>query len=366
MNAIAGPGLNPIMSHSLPSRALAPAGAHVETPSVAVPSDSFALSAGIPAPAPAPAPVSPPAPVASKVVASVPAAPPSPVTIGMLSDDGLATESAGPSPFGVLERPMGPSDLAALELTPEKVKAHNILFLLLPEQAQGYFDQLMGDKHVHLATAGYSAPPQGYEEPTRRFLDELSEKLGDDVGFVTSPTADKGSIDAITSEVGQGRSLPIGYVTADSYLTYVNPDHFPPSIDKELFAAAPKFSMPDGAEYSRGTAVLSNASLVTGGRNAAVTDFMNAMRSGNKAVVLTNPDIVNPAWDPAKNRVDNASAYLAALAGGKTEGIPMDHPFNQEVGRFFADHQGAVGRNLLLVDASDPQASQKAAAFLKS
>lgn len=294
----------------------------------------------------------PPAPLAAP-----PSAPP-PVTL-------VAVEAEAPQGADIVAPPSSRTpDLAALKLTPEKVEGQSIRFMILPEQALGYFDRLMGDKRVHLATAGYSAPPPGYEEPTRAFLRDLSAALNDDVGFLTSPTADKGSIDAITSEVGQERGVPIGYVTADSYLEYVNPDRFPPTIDRATFAAQPKLSMPDGAVYSKATAVLSNASLVTGGRNAAVSDFMNAIRQGNRAVVLTSAAIANPVWDHEKNRVDNASAYIAAFASGNIEGIPLDNPFNQEVQTFFADNQAALSRNLLIVDAADARASENAAAFL--
>jgi len=152
------------------------------------------------------------------------------------------------------------------------------------------------------------------------FLDRLDGTAGHDVAFLTSPTADKGSIDAITTEVAHRENVAVGYVTADSYLQYVNPQNFPETIDKGRLAATPKFSMPDADIYSRATAELSQAILVTGGRNASVNDFMNAIQHGNRAVVLTSSAITSPAWDGKKNRVDNASAYLESLSKGESAG----------------------------------------------
>jgi len=63
-------------------------------------------------------------------------------------------------------------------------------------------DEAFKGTSFRIATAGYSAPPEGYEGATTRFLEELINQLGaDKVGIVTSPTADKGSIDAISSTV---------------------------------------------------------------------------------------------------------------------------------------------------------------------
>ncbi|MFN8607296.1 MAG: hypothetical protein U0931_07180 [Vulcanimicrobiota bacterium] len=256
-------------------------------------------------------------------------------------------------------------DLAAIKVSPEAVSAQNMKFMNSPGEAKEHFQKLMGDKPVQLATAGYSAPPEGYEAPTTKFLSGLTEELSGKIGLVTSPTADKGSIDAITSTVGQRAGAPLGYITADSYLGYVNPDNFPQDIDKNQFSAQPKIAFPDADIYSKATAELSNSFLVTGGRNASVNDFKNAVLNGNQVVVLTNDDVKSPSWDPKKNRVDNASAYLSQMMAGNTDGIPMDNPFNQEVAKFLADNKEAISKQVISVDANDAGAIKTAAAHLQ-
>lgn len=256
-------------------------------------------------------------------------------------------------------------DLDAIKVPAETVAVQNVVFMNNPSEVEGYFHRLMGDKTVRLATAGYSAPPEGYEAPTTKFLTGLAAELSGDVGFLTSPTADKGSIDAITSLVGQRAGAPLGYVTADAYLGYVNPENFPADIDRSQFASQPKFAFPDTQTYSKGTAELSNSFLVTGGRNASVSDFQNAVLNGNQVVVLTNTDVKSGSWDSSKSRVDNASAYLHNMISGNTEGIPSDHPFNQDVSKFLADNKDAVARLVRFVDAKDPGGVAQAAEHLR-
>jgi hypothetical protein len=259
-------------------------------------------------------------------------------------------------------------DPTSIKITAELVKEHRIVFLNSPEEIKGYMDALMSDKKVRLATAGYSASPSGYEQPTTEFLTDLVEALGDDIALVTSPTCDKGSIDAITSTVGQRAKAPLGYITADSYLSYINPANFPADIDRDEFAKQLKFAFPDAQEYSRATAVLSNSFLVTGGRNASINDFMNAIRLGNKVIVLLNGDIPTPAWDIAKNRVDNAAEYLFKMARGVGEeaadGIPMDQEFNQKVANFMKEYKEVITTHVRFVNAHSAGAVQEAASHL--
>ncbi len=256
-------------------------------------------------------------------------------------------------------------DLEALKLSPDTVSAQNMKFMNNPAEAKEHFNNLMGDKPVQLATAGYSAPPEGYEAPTTKFLSGLAAELDGKIGLVTSPTADKGSIDAITSTVGQRAGAPLGYITADSYLGYVNPDNFPTDIDKSQFSTQPKLAFPNADVYSKATAELSNSFLVTGGRNASINDFKNAVLNGNQVVVLTNEDVKAPSWDPKKNRVDNASAYLSQMMAGNTDGIPMDNPFNQETAKFLAENKEAIAKQVISVDANDAGAIKEAASHLQ-
>lgn len=323
--------------------------------------------------------------VATPAVIEVAEAPSSPEpSAPVLSGLEVATQAAGlslsstgalmvldePAPTADAEGPGKPlslrnPDLAAIKVSPETVSAQNMVFMNDPSEVKGFFNNLMGDKKVQLATAGYSAPPEGYEGPTTNFLTGLAKELSGDLGFVTSPTADKGSIDAITSTVGQREGAPLGYITADSYLGYVNPENFPADIDKDKFAGQPKIAFPDADTYSRATAELSNGFLVTGGRNASVNDFKNAVLNGNQVVILTNDDIKSPTWDPKKSRVDNASMYLSKMLSGDTEGIPMDNPFNQDVQKFVAENREAISKQVIVVDANDPSSTGTAAKHLK-
>lgn len=279
----------------------------------------------------------------------------------MAFDEPVALSDDGPGKPMSLRAP----DLDAIKVAPETVAAQSMVFMNDPSEVKGFFNNLMGDKQVKLATAGYSAPPDGYEGPTTNFLTGLAKELSGDVGFVTSPTADKGSIDAITSTVGQREGAPIGYVTADSYLGYVNPDNFPADIDKDKFAAQPKIAFPDADVYSQATAELSNSFLVTGGRNASVSDFKNAVLNGNQVVILSNDEVKSASWDPKKSRVDNASSYLSKMLSGDTEGIPMDNPFNQDVQKFVQDNREAISKHVIVVDANDANATSTAAKHLR-
>lgn len=172
-------------------------------------------------------------------------------------------------------------------------------------------DREIGDKKYRIATAGYSAPPEGYEESTKEFLGALDKELGtNSTAYVTRTTADKGSIDAITSEVTGLQKGKIFYTTAKSYVEYINPENFPETINQETYSRLAKHVLPTTQEYSRATAEASNAFIATGGRNATVSDFTNALNKGNKAVILNNSSITTPAWGEARGRVENASKYI--------------------------------------------------------
>ncbi len=209
---------------------------------------------------------------------------------------------------------------------------HNIINIETAEEVGKIAKKEIGTMPYRIATAGYSAPPQGYEEATKQFLKMLDGELGTrSTAFVTSPTADKGSIDAITSEVTNLSKGKIFYTTAQNYVKYINPKNFPETIDTVAYSKIPKYVLPNGDEYSRATAEASNVFVATGGRNATVSDFVNAIKKGNKAVVLNNPAIDTPAWGEAKNRVENASKYLLEQLEAFNAGRKLPYP---EVGEF--------------------------------
>jgi LysM repeat protein len=225
----------------------------------------------------------------------------------------------------------------------------------------------IGSKPYRIATAGYTAPPSGYEEPTRQFLEALRSELGaQNTGFVTSPTADKGSIDAITTEAAGGASAEnLFFVTAKDYVGYINPDNFPGTIDTESYLAIPKYVLPDAAEYSRATAQASNIFVATGGRNATVSDFCNAIEQGNQTIVFNNPSVETPAWDAVKGRVDNASKYLSEQIAAFEAGEPLLYP---EVGQFSREfleaHHAEISRTISLSTTDVSVAAKQAASVI--
>ena len=127
--------------------------------------------------------------------------------------------------------------------------------------------------------------------------------------------------------------------------------------------AATKFSFGTGEAYSAATAEVSNSIVVAGGRNAAVSDFVNAVSQGNKAVVADLPG--NAAWDPLKGRVDNASRYLTEQVQGFFRDGKLPHP---ECGGittdFLTQNIGRINNLVLFIDGSDPLAAQQAAQHL--
>lgn len=208
-----------------------------------------------------------------------------------------------------------------------KKSPYNIINITTAEEAGRIADKKIGTMPYRIATAGYSAPPAGYEEPTKAFLKGLNAELGTrSTAFITSPTADKGSIDAITTEVTGLNKDKIFYITAQNYVKYINPNNFPSTINTQTYSEIPKYILPDNSEYSKATAEASNIFVATGGRNATVGDFCNALNKGNKIIILNNPYIDTPAWGEAKNRVENASKYLTEQLEAFENGKNLPYP----------------------------------------
>lgn len=189
------------------------------------------------------------------------------------------------------------------------------------------------------------------------------------MGLASSPTADKGSIDAISTTVSHLENIPLTYVTAENYVGYIDPTKFPEhGIDLTKYLETPKFVLPTNEEYSRATSTVSNSFLATGGRDATVGDFVNAIKARNKVIILDNKLVKADAWDSKKNRPNNASAYLAAKFAGDTS-LPLipAKGFTQE----FLDQNAQAISSLVKVvtivtEADVPRAVDEAVQFLKS
>jgi hypothetical protein len=203
-------------------------------------------------------------------------------------------------------------------IAPAKVKELNLKGVSLPKDIVKIADQGFGDREVRLATAGYSVPPCGtrYAEHGAAFLAGLTDKLGkDNVGQVSSPTANKGSIDAMTTINGHLKGVPVLSITAKDYVGYIDPNKFPPEMDKAAFADMPKHVFGDKAQYNQATALASTAFLGMGGRDVTVFDFMRAIEKGNPVVLMVDDSMRaamgdKAVYDAEKKRPNNGSAYL--------------------------------------------------------
>lgn len=255
----------------------------------------------------------------------------------------------------------------------KSINPHNLVNINTAEEVGRIAKNEIGTMPYRIATAGYSAPPKGYEYTTKQFLKCLDKELGTrSTAFVTSPTADKGSIDAITSEITGLNKGKIFYTTAQDYVEYINPKNFPQTIDAKAYSKLPKYVLPDGAEYSKATAEASNIFVAAGGRNATVSDFVNAVKKGNKAVILNNPSINTPAWGAEKGRAENASKYLSEQLEAFNSGKKLPYP---EVGEFTTDFMTKNKTKLknlvevITLESTDStsilHAAQKAADFIR-
>lgn len=251
---------------------------------------------------------------------------------------------------------------------------YNLVSVQTAKEAGEIANREIGTMPFRIATAGYSAPPEGYEEPTKQFLKNLDMELGTrSTAFVTSPTADKGSIDAITTEVTGLNKGKIFYATSQNYVEYINPKNFPNTIDTAKYSQFPKHVLPNNEEYSKATAEASNIFVATGGRNTTVSDFVNAIKKGNKAIVLNNPAIETPAWGEAKQRVENASKYLSEQLEAFNQGKELPHPEVGEFTREFMNSHKSELNNLvktITIADSEPRtllnAAKDAARFIRA
>jgi len=220
------------------------------------------------------------------------------------------------------------------------------------------------ERPVQISLAGYSAAPEGYEGSATQFTEAVIKEIGTNkVSITTSPTADKASIDAIGTAISQKDKLPLRYITAEDYLGYIDKTKFPEGIDIAAYDKATKFYFPTTQEYSAATAQASNSIIVEGGRDAAVSDFINSINKGNRAVIADLS--ANEAWNPAKNRVDNASRYIIEQLSQYAKDGTLKH---QEAGGFTLDflkqNYEKIHGLAKIVDNTDPAAIKQAAEHL--
>lgn len=218
------------------------------------------------------------------------------------------------------------------------------------------------DADLKVAVAGYSAAPDGYELKTAAFLNELVG-AGDKgkTALITSPTASKGSIDAIATNVAQAKNAPITYLTAEGYVKYINPDEFPTTINTKKFNKIDKFAFQTGAEYSKASADVSNSLIITGGRDVSVLDFKNAIDANNPVVLLRNNDLGGTNFDVNRGRPNNAVAYIEDMIANPTGAT--NHTKHVEP-QWWIDNADKIKRNVKIIDIDSPDAIKETRAFL--
>ncbi len=249
---------------------------------------------------------------------------------------------------------------------------NNITELRTPQEVGQIAAQRLQNSKYRIATAGYTAnPPQGYESFAKTFLLIMDRSLGAaSTAYITSPTTSRGSIDAITSEVEGFEDGTLFYTTAQNYVGYAMGGNGTGNLDSDSWAKVPKYVLPTTDGYSQATAEASNSFIAIGGKVTTINDFVNAIKHGNKAVIVNNTSIENPVWE--NNSTQNASRYLAEQIQAVKEGKPLPYP---EVGEFTKEF---IEQNLdkfsslvkiLTVDGSQQQteaAGLEAAKFLKA
>lgn len=235
------------------------------------------------------------------------------------------------------------------------------------DQAVARASMPLQDKSIKLAVVGYSAAPKGYEASTQDFLNGLIKEMGvENVGLITSPTASKGSVDAMTILAAQTNQTGISLVTAEDYVGYIDLSQFPENVNVEAFNNAQKVILPDSASYSEVVSKTANTLLVTGGRNVSVLDFKNALEQGNRIVILDNNSLGGAQYDAVKNRPNNAAAYLIEQIDAINNGEVLPYPECEGLTKeFLEEYKGVSNENVLIVDINDETAILKAAQFIQ-
>jgi len=175
---------------------------------------------------------------------------------------------------------------------------------------------------------GYSAAPEGYAEPTHKYVAGLVDSVtnqGKAVTLITSPTATGQSIDAIGTTVAHEKNAGLLYITGEGYLQYVDAEQLPPTADKARFVAEPKYYFKDNTDYSLASAVAADVLVVTGGRDTAVLDFMHSLQEGKQVILLDNPRIPT-GFDTVKNRPHNAAEYITKMVQAVGDGQQPPYP----------------------------------------
>ena len=228
-----------------------------------------------------------------------------------------------------------------LELTKQ---LWNISEIKSEEQVRKEIEKSFAKVEMFFSLVGYSAPQGDYEKISLSVLSPLMEKISkilgkERFGILSSPTADKGSIDATSTVLSQMYDALMVYVTAVNYLKYVNPENFPDNttfeeiedligkIDKKdllqngtnlkEFLNAFKFIAQNGDVYSKAVAQTRNVpnfAVIIGGRAVALNnDLINAISAGNEIILVNSTKLAKQSQAPAidhKKVTDTSTPYI--------------------------------------------------------
>ena len=269
---------------------------------------------------------------------------------------------------------------AGVDKAPDITAKFNLKRFSTAEQVENYIKSNRPGWYelpFRIALAGYSAPPEGYEtykNTTKEFFSCLVQALGKDkVGPVTSPTPTEKSIDEISTQISQTLGTPIVFLTKEKSLKWLNVDSFSKDLDTNRYLAEEKYVLPTPEIYSQTTAQVSNSLLVIGGREASVQDCINAIKAGNKVVIVLDTKTTALDWNEDKKCPDNASGYLACQLLQFAVDRPLQYPLVKGLEEILTPENREKIKSLVkVVQINDTSATEiqnaanEASAFLKS
>lgn len=193
----------------------------------------------------------------------------------------------------------------------------------LTKQLMDYVSSIQATK---VFVSGYSSPTENRSDGSKKvydyspsllaILEGTAQKSGN-VAYITSPTTSPNSVDAIAATAGIKHGKGVILFTALQYGKYVKPEELTDltGAQRQDFAQLPKFMFQSADDYSKTSAQACDMMIVAGGRNVAITDFINAVEAGKQVVILNNQSL--PAatdWeasaDGSPKRPNNASSFL--------------------------------------------------------
>lgn len=181
----------------------------------------------------------------------------------------------------------------------------------------------IGDKAYRIATAGYSAPQEGYEDLTAKFLSALNKRLkSGKTGYITTPALQTGSIYDITTQVSGLNSKNVAFFTTEEYWENTDLSSFRKDLNMKKYSQVPIHVFPDTRTYAEATANASNILICTGGRGVAVTEIVEALKRKSKVVILINENLKNAGIDRESEQVECASKYFWNIIGDCQKDIP--------------------------------------------